>query len=246
MKDKKQQPTEQIKLRILLIDNDAGECATVDAQLEKDMRIPWSTVKYPDIASAKAQIAKADIIILKPEIEGLSEKEVFQVLREMVYETPIIVLANAGDRARGLSTYLMEQGAADMVVRGQFSRMVDAIEFAMIRQRISSASRQDAEDAIVANEVHSEQRLQTHGGRTLQRARQASADPAHVSGRIRGRQPLTDKVCFSPHMLYKGRHSRHKFDLLRLNGHSKTSLYPDTRQPRNRCKALHAHKVHHL
>lgn len=65
----------------------------------------------------------------------------------MVFEVPIIVLSTEGDDDT-LSTYVMEQGAADIVVRGQFARLVDAIEFALIRQKISTKTRKDRDQIL--------------------------------------------------------------------------------------------------
>ena len=61
-----------------------------------------------------------------------------------------------GRKKYNLCTYVMEKGAADTIVRGGFGRLVDAIEFALIRQKINKVTsdknandqkiRQDARD----------------------------------------------------------------------------------------------------
>jgi hypothetical protein len=42
----------------------------------------------------------------------------------------------------------MEQGAADIVIRGHFARLVDAIEFALIRQKIKTNTRNSTDKTL--------------------------------------------------------------------------------------------------
>lgn len=126
---------EPFKVRILIINNDSAETDTIRSWLKKDMRVPWAMAHCIKVEEARSRANKADLVILKPEMEGMSSpKEVFKDIEDMVFEVPILVLTSEGDE-HGLSTYVMEQGAADTIVRGQFARLVDAIEFALIRQR---------------------------------------------------------------------------------------------------------------
>lgn len=147
----------EIKLQILLINNDDAEAGVIRTQLERDMRIPWDMTVSRDAADAKDKLGSADLIILKTESEDLTRVEVFDDVQGLVYETPIIVLGNLDKNRRqgsqeDFSTALMDRGAADIIVRGHFTRMVDAIEFAMIRQKISTATRKDADQALANSE----------------------------------------------------------------------------------------------
>lgn len=136
------------KIRILLINNDFSEAGAIKAWLEMDMRVPWAMSHCVSVEEARSRINKADLVILKPEMEGiLTAKEVFQSIDDMVFEIPILVLKSAEDE-HGLSTYVMEQGAADTVIRGQFARLVDAIEFALIRQKLTSDTRKAADKTL--------------------------------------------------------------------------------------------------
>jgi PleD family two-component response regulator len=106
------------------------------------MRVPWSASHSVSVEEVRRRINKTDLVILKPEISGFeTPKEIFDDIDDMVFEVPIIVLASREDD-KALSTYVMEEGAADIVIRGQFSRLIDAIEFALIRQRIATFERQ--------------------------------------------------------------------------------------------------------
>lgn len=116
--------------------------------LNKDMRVPWTLSHCVSLKETKSRINKADIIILKPEMEGvLTPKEVFEDVDDMAFEIPILVLTNEGYE-HGLSTYVMEQGAADTIIRGQFARLVDAIEFALIRQKITTNTRKAVDKTL--------------------------------------------------------------------------------------------------
>jgi hypothetical protein len=137
-----------IKISILIVSNDFAETDTIKSWLEKDMRVPWTMIHCVSIEEARSRINKADLVILKPEMEGmLTSKEVFQSVEDMVFEVPILVLKSAEDE-HGLSTYVMEQGAADTVIRGQFARLVDAIEFALIRQKLKTDTRKNTDKTL--------------------------------------------------------------------------------------------------
>lgn len=113
------------------------------------MRVPWTARHSVSVKEARSSVSMADLVILKPEMEGsLSPKQVFQDIGDMVFEVPILVLTNSDDE-RGFSTFVMEQGAADIVIRGQFARLVDAIEFALIRQRLKTDARKTADRNLV-------------------------------------------------------------------------------------------------
>ena len=87
----------------------------------------------------------------EPEMDSQSSpKKVFKDIDDMIFEKPIIVLKSKND-GQDLSTYVMEQGAADIVIRGQFSRLVDAIEFALIRQRLKVNVREAADKRLSAS-----------------------------------------------------------------------------------------------
>lgn len=136
------------KVRILVIDNDFSETGEIQSWLEKDMRIPWGMIHCVSVEEAGSRLNKADLVILKPEMEGLaSPKEVFTNIEDMVFEVPILVLTSEQD-SRSLTTFVMEKGAADTIIRGQFSRLVDAVEFALIRQKVATDTRITAEQNL--------------------------------------------------------------------------------------------------
>lgn len=156
-----------IKIRILIVNNDFAETGIIKTWLEKDMRVPWAMTHCVSVEEARSRINKADLIILKPEMEGLpSPQEVFKNIDDMVFEIPILVLTSEGDEPR-LSTYVMEQGAADTVIRGQFTRLVDAIEFALIRQKIKTDTRKTADKTLSNMQDKGKADLKTSQDETL-------------------------------------------------------------------------------
>ena len=141
--------TETVKIKILIINNDFSETANIKSRLDKDMRVPWGMVHCVSVEEARSRVNKVDLVILKPEMEGIATpKEVFKDIEHMVFETPIIVLTDDNHDQNGLSTYVMEKGAADTLIRGQFARLVDAIEFALIRQKITTGTRKTSDKTL--------------------------------------------------------------------------------------------------
>ena len=64
----------------------------------------------------------------------------------------------------------MEAGAADHMVRGQFSRLTDAIEFSLIRHKIAIKS---AEDCLNKPSPSQQTIQDTHDGETKEAKRQS-------------------------------------------------------------------------
>ena len=156
-----------IKIHLLLVSNDFAETGTIKSWLEKDMRVPWAMSHCVNIEEARSRINKADLVILKPEMEGiLTPKEVFQSIDDMAFDVPILVLKSAEDE-HGFSTYVMEQGAADTIIRGQFARLVDAIEFALIRQKLKTDTRKNANNTLTDSQ--NENAVQTEKQRQILR-----------------------------------------------------------------------------
>lgn len=156
-----------IKIRILIVNNDFAETGIIKTWLEKDMRVPWAISHCVSVKEARSRISKADLVILKPEMEGLpSPKKVFKNIDDMVFEVPILVLTSEGDE-HGLSTYVMEQGAADTVIRGQFAKLVDAIEFALIRQKLKTDTRKTADKTLSDSQDKGKADLKTSQDETV-------------------------------------------------------------------------------
>lgn len=137
------------KICILLINDKPADVQNIEQHLSETMRLPWTLIQCPDIREATPHVGKADIIILDLALSPLvTPKEIFQDIEELAFETPIIVLRGEGPDEHDLATYVMEQGAADNMIRGKFGRLVDAIEFALIRQKITTGKREAREQIL--------------------------------------------------------------------------------------------------
>lgn len=140
------------KIHLMIVNDDQSEVENIRLWLTQDMRVPWSSTHCVKVAEVLSRANKVDLIILKPEMAGLaSPEQVFKSVEGVAFEVPIIVLTNLDD-PHGLSTYVMEQGAADTVIRGQFARLVDAIEFALIRQKLTTEARVASDKTILDSE----------------------------------------------------------------------------------------------
>ena len=125
--------------KILLICDNAANAEKTKSCLKQNMRIPWNIMHCVTVKEAMPRMHGADVVVLDLALEGPTlPKEIFREVQHLSLDTPVIVLT--GRKKHNLSTYVMEQGAADTIVRGGFGRLVDAIEFALIRQKITKVT----------------------------------------------------------------------------------------------------------
>ena len=137
---------EQAKIRILIVDDDFSEMEIIKSYLDEGMRIPWGYMHCINIAETASRINHADLVILKPEMGGLSSPiQIFNDIKDMTFEVPIIVLAGTNDE-HGLSTFFMEKG--------------EAIEFALIRQKETTRVRKDSDKTLQESKNKAERNLQ--------------------------------------------------------------------------------------
>lgn len=129
-----------IEVRILFVSKRVEDLVSIKKHLEQDMRVRW-TLNYSDtIDTAVMSLEKIDMIILDLDLQTkIKPEDIFDEIEHRVFEIPIIALTGGDEHNLGL--YVMEKGAADTMIRGQFFRLVDAIEFALIRQKIVTRTR---------------------------------------------------------------------------------------------------------
>jgi DNA-binding response OmpR family regulator len=140
-------------INILLINDNADDVEKIKLNLEIKMRVPWVFSQCENLAEAASQVNKADVIILNLQLitELSNPKHIFEEIEGISYEVPIIVLTDKGEEEHNLATYVMEKGAADAIVRGRFNELVDAIEFSLIRQKITTANRKTSDQVLQDN-----------------------------------------------------------------------------------------------
>lgn len=148
-------------VRILLINDRYEDAEEIKTHLDEHMRLPWSLIHCINLKEATSRISMADIVILELELAGISSpQQIFADVGDMLFETPIIALTGKEKNQHGLATYVMEKGAADTIIRGQFGRLVDAIEFALIRQKITTDARKSTDRALADSKRHDAVMLQ--------------------------------------------------------------------------------------
>ncbi len=136
-------------VNILVVDNDFSETANIKSWLNQDMHIPWGITYFANFEEARPKVKEADLVILKPERKGLAtRREVFKDINCEAFDTPIIVLTDDSHDQDSLSTYVMKRGAADTLIRGKLSRLAEAVEFALMRQKIRCKEREEAKTTL--------------------------------------------------------------------------------------------------
>lgn len=137
--------------KILLVCDNSAEIETIRLRLEEAIKVPccvWHCITLAeglDLLTNKK--LHPDIIILDLGlIDAGNPKEVYLRMGDVANNIPIIALTGTGMVENDLATFVMEAGAADRMVRGQFDRLADAIEFALIRSRNMTKAREVALD----------------------------------------------------------------------------------------------------
>ena len=135
----------QVNTHILLVSDDMADIASIQIHLEESTKMPCSVCHCPTIDNALEILSDkniiSDLIILDLGLNDISNpKEIYQKISTAADSIPIIVLTGAGREEHNLATFVMDAGASDRIVRGQFSRLSDAVKFSLIRQRISDAA----------------------------------------------------------------------------------------------------------
>jgi DNA-binding NtrC family response regulator len=132
---------------ILLINDNEADVKIIRQFLNQTMRAPWKLTHCLNVREAIPLANEVNIIILDLALKGPeAPRKLFKSVKHLSFETPIIVLS--GKKRRRLATHIMEKGAADIIIRGRFERLVDAIEFALIRQQIATKKRINSDQAL--------------------------------------------------------------------------------------------------
>lgn len=140
-----------LKVRIMLISKEGKDADNIKEYLEEHMRLPWEITHCVNIREAALRTGKTDLIILDLGLSNLlTPSEIFDDVDHIAFETPIIVMT--GEDEHNLATLVMEKGAADSIIRGKFGRLVDAIEFSLIRQKISTDKRTASDEILKSHQ----------------------------------------------------------------------------------------------
>lgn len=140
---------DQSNTKILLVCDNKADVGNIKLRLEDSIKIPCYVWHCLTLSEALDMINKkklrADIIVLDLGLIGTSDpKDIYKEMGDSARDIPIIVLTGTGEDEHDLATFVMESGAADHMIRGQFSRLTDAIEFSLIRHKITKKSTEEA------------------------------------------------------------------------------------------------------
>lgn len=131
--------------KILLVSDSKADVSNIKFRLEESIDFPCYIWHCQTLDEALDYLNKrklrADIVILDLGLIGTANpKDIYDKMGDVAQNIPIIVLTGAGKEEHDLATFVMEAGASDHMVRGQFSRIADAIEFSLIRHKITAAT----------------------------------------------------------------------------------------------------------
>ena len=133
----------QENIKILLICDNQADIVNIKARMESHDGIPCHVWQYPTLSDGIGYLdmkkLRADIIILDLGLKGVEmPKEIYRQMKISAHDIPIIVITGKGAEEHDLAVFVMETGAADNMIRGEFIGLTDAIEFALIRRKLAN------------------------------------------------------------------------------------------------------------
>lgn len=154
----------QTNLKILLVCDNVADIDNIMLRLEDTIKSPCYVWHCTTLKEALDKLGKnnlrADIIILDLGLIGDTEpKEIYETMNAAAGGIPIIVLTGKGEEEHNLATFAMKAGAADNMIRGEFSGLTDAIEFALIRQDITKLAKLETTKALLNKENAKDEKL---------------------------------------------------------------------------------------
>jgi FixJ family two-component response regulator len=137
-------------IKIFLVCDNEPDVANIKARFEDSTKTPCYVWSFPSLSEGLYYLdtkkLRADIIILDLGLIGTDNpKEIYEKIGEAACGIPIIVITGKGKKEHDLAVLVMQAGAADNMIRGEFSGLVDAMEFALIRQEIAENTKSDGE-----------------------------------------------------------------------------------------------------
>lgn len=153
-------------IKILFVCDSEIDILTIKSKLEGHQDIVfyiWHCLTVSEgIRYLHIKKLRADIIILDLELcDEQDPREIFQRMDDAAHDIPIIVITGSGSQEHALAAFVIESGAADNMVRGDFHGLTDALEFAIIRKKIVKEAMRKSEQALQENknENHERQRI---------------------------------------------------------------------------------------
>lgn len=132
----------QRNIKILLVCDNEADVYNIKSRIESHDNISCYVWQCPTLGEGLGYLdvkkLRADIIILDLGLKGAEDpQEIYRQVGLSAHDIPIIVITGKGQKEHDLATLVMEAGAADNMIRGEFSGLTDAMEFALIRRKIT-------------------------------------------------------------------------------------------------------------
>lgn len=146
----------QKNIKILLVCDNQADITNIKAKVEGLDDISCYVWQCPTLSEGIGYLdvkkLRVDIIILDLGLKGIeSPKEIYHQMGLSSHDNPIIVITGKGAEEHDLAVYVMEAGAADNMIRGEFSGLMDAMEFAVIRRKITKNTKSESDKALKDN-----------------------------------------------------------------------------------------------
>ena len=144
--------SDSLKIRILLVEDDAGDALLVQEMLS-EIKAPHFIVTHVDrVAKAMDQLraAQFEVILLDLSLPDGQGMELVKAVRQAAPETPIVVMS--GQRDEDLALKIVQEGVQDYCVKGYVDSFLLArtLRYAIERKRIEDAlRRRNAELAVL-------------------------------------------------------------------------------------------------
>ncbi|MDA1013451.1 MAG: response regulator [Planctomycetota bacterium] len=147
-------------VRVLYLSDDQADCELVRVGLSRDSSLQLTEVHSKREFDETLSRGKFDVILSDLDIPGFEGGQVFETVRSVCPEVPVIIIA--GTSSEGVAVKAWQHGAADHVIRtqGEISRLPQAITSVLEKrmlviqhQRDEQALREQVEELTRWNEA---------------------------------------------------------------------------------------------
>ncbi|MDD3019902.1 MAG: hypothetical protein PHX61_02845 [Alphaproteobacteria bacterium] len=143
----------QDNMKILLVCDNRADVVNIRAKVDSHENIACYVWQCPTLSEGIGYLnikkLRADMIILDLGLSGEdTPEEIYRQMGVAAQDIPIIVITGKGNEEHDLAAFVMESGAADNMIRGEFGGLTDAMDFALIRSKITKEKESEADKAL--------------------------------------------------------------------------------------------------
>jgi len=119
-------PIKELKLRLLLVDQDEGHLPPLQAQLGQIPKVEVQPVDNGELLRALLQGQTWDALLCAHDVPGLSLLKVQRLLADLSLDLPLLILADTGSEKAVIRA--LKSGARDCITPAQIERLLPALE----------------------------------------------------------------------------------------------------------------------